>query len=545
MVTEAGAKAKHAGRMAMSLAVAGLVALGGIKLAAAPERPLVSLEALRQHATPRERVAARLVAQAPGEPREALAPRPGRLVIPLEGVKATDLKELSRELAEGLTLAEQGRVDLEFCPMYLPEDFPEQTTAEQCRDSLLWYSTLFQEGKHNPYVIADKELEHLNSGNRLASRLSLATAYLALGRARVPERLPEALWLLIKPQTVGERDVVFGRALGELMDRLPRRLAKANLGEGEIGLEVVATTATSHDSVASVPELLLAVHARGLQVVAIADRDRIDGAREAQRTAEKMKRQGRLPGDFRVIVGQRITTSDGILIGLFLKQRVPQGMTMRATIQEVHRQDGLAYLANPGTRTGVKLAHRLPFDGFILTGTLGEFYRTLQLMDDEGVREKPFLFSTRPRCAEAAGLVYSIVLAPDTEPEHLKEAMRQGAAYGAGEPYLPILGLVSFAPIAKVEKWLNKYFGAIQSVERFLESVTGADNVEIVLSWHPDMYGLTDLLPVPDIVRSMWQNDSDLTHTPRLWRVGVSYSSVRFSWDAREGVYLVETGLRF
>lgn len=49
----------------------------------------------------------------------------------------------------------------------------------------------------------------------------------------------------------------------------------------------------------------------------------------------------------RVVVGEEITTTDGELIGLFLKRRVRPGLTARETALEIKHQGGLVYLEHP------------------------------------------------------------------------------------------------------------------------------------------------------------------------------------------------------
>jgi predicted metal-dependent phosphoesterase TrpH len=49
----------------------------------------------------------------------------------------------------------------------------------------------------------------------------------------------------------------------------------------------------------------------------------------------------------RVVVGEEITTTDGELIGLFLKQRIAPGLTARQTALEIKDQAGLVYLEHP------------------------------------------------------------------------------------------------------------------------------------------------------------------------------------------------------
>lgn len=73
----------------------------------------------------------------------------------------------------------------------------------------------------------------------------------------------------------------------------------------------------------------------GLSPVFLTDHDGIDGARsllEAGRAA---------------IVGEEILTTEGELIGLFLKEAVPRRLTPEETVAAIKEQGGLVYLEHP------------------------------------------------------------------------------------------------------------------------------------------------------------------------------------------------------
>ncbi len=74
----------------------------------------------------------------------------------------------------------------------------------------------------------------------------------------------------------------------------------------------------------------------GLTHLAVTDHNTIDGAIKLQEVSE-------LP----VIVGEEIMTVDGELIGLFLREPVPPGMSASATASAIHQQGALVYLPHP------------------------------------------------------------------------------------------------------------------------------------------------------------------------------------------------------
>jgi predicted metal-dependent phosphoesterase TrpH len=95
------------------------------------------------------------------------------------------------------------------------------------------------------------------------------------------------------------------------------------------------------DGVDGVAELLDAAVAAGLDVVAIADHERVDAALAARALAA----QRGLPVD--VVVGEEITTRGGHLLGLWLERRVPSLRGLGWSIAAVHDQGGIAIPAHP------------------------------------------------------------------------------------------------------------------------------------------------------------------------------------------------------
>lgn len=81
---------------------------------------------------------------------------------------------------------------------------------------------------------------------------------------------------------------------------------------------------------------------RGVDCIAVTDHNEIEGAF----VIEKLARQ-RADGDLQVIVGEEVKTSEGELIGLFLKEWVPRGLSPEETVRAIHEQGGLAVVPHP------------------------------------------------------------------------------------------------------------------------------------------------------------------------------------------------------
>ena len=102
-------------------------------------------------------------------------------------------------------------------------------------------------------------------------------------------------------------------------------------------------TSWSHDCSIDVDELIDHAEAQGLGAIAVTDHNVIGGALEAVERA----RGRRLV----VIPGEEVKTAEqGEVIGLFLREEIPRGMSFEETVAAIRAQGGLVYLPHPFDR---------------------------------------------------------------------------------------------------------------------------------------------------------------------------------------------------
>jgi predicted metal-dependent phosphoesterase TrpH/glycosyltransferase involved in cell wall biosynthesis len=115
------------------------------------------------------------------------------------------------------------------------------------------------------------------------------------------------------------------------------RLAK----RGFIHVDLHMHTNHSPDCATPVATLLDTAQRVGLGAIAVTDHNEISGALEARKRADGIK----------VIVAEEVKTADqGEVIGLFIEEKIPRGMTLQETIAEIRRQGGLVYVPHPFDR---------------------------------------------------------------------------------------------------------------------------------------------------------------------------------------------------
>jgi predicted metal-dependent phosphoesterase TrpH len=152
----------------------------------------------------------------------------------------------------------------------------------------------------------------------------------------------------------GEAD--WGRVADELEAIYRRLLARRHdpTGNPEIRerissrplIEVDLHMHTDHsgDCATPVDVLLQTARDRGLGAIAITDHNEVSGALEARKIAEEMD-------DIKVIVAEEVKTAEqGEVIGLFLEEKIPKGMTMAETLAAIREQGGLVYVPHPFDR---------------------------------------------------------------------------------------------------------------------------------------------------------------------------------------------------
>jgi hypothetical protein len=74
----------------------------------------------------------------------------------------------------------------------------------------------------------------------------------------------------------------------------------------------------------------------GINCIAIADHGTAEGALKMQKIAP-----------FKVIVAEEILTTEGEIMGMFLKETIPSGITPREAIKRIREQDGLVNIPHP------------------------------------------------------------------------------------------------------------------------------------------------------------------------------------------------------
>jgi hypothetical protein len=155
------------------------------------------------------------------------------------------------------------------------------------------------------------------------------------------ESRPDLAWSRVadEAEAIYEELAAIRRPAIGLKPEVRERLATRPM----IDVDIHMHTDHSSDCVTPVEVLLATAAERGLGAIAVTDHNEISGAHEAREKAAEF--------GVKVIVGEEVKTKDqGEVIGLFIEEKIPRGMSLEETIAEIKGQGGLVYVPHPFDR---------------------------------------------------------------------------------------------------------------------------------------------------------------------------------------------------
>jgi predicted metal-dependent phosphoesterase TrpH len=110
-----------------------------------------------------------------------------------------------------------------------------------------------------------------------------------------------------------------------------------------------------------------------VDVVSVTDHDTIEGARDAREAVDRHRL------DIEVLIGEEVSSADGHILAIDIRERIEPGRSARETVDRIHEQGGMAIAAHPYTLgkfmglSGLKgvgrLIRTLPFDAVEVTNS--------------------------------------------------------------------------------------------------------------------------------------------------------------------------------
>ncbi len=196
------------------------------------------------------------------------------------------------------------------------------------------YEELVRDGELGPLFEPRDALTLAAQLERLLADPGLVTEY----ATRIERVHPELEWSRVADDYEGLYERIAARRHStDGRPAMRQRLESRDF----IHVDLHMHTDHSPDCATPVDTLLETAKKVGLGAIAITDHNEVSGALEARERANGIK----------VIVAEEVKTADqGEVIGLFIEEKIPRGMTLQETIAEIRRQGGLVYVPHPFDR---------------------------------------------------------------------------------------------------------------------------------------------------------------------------------------------------
>jgi predicted metal-dependent phosphoesterase TrpH len=289
---------------------------------------------------------------------------------------------------------------------YVPRDLADRVSVRTARDGGS-RAPLFAEAAivvPAPYGLQRVRLEAAAAGAAIAAPPGLEEqpelGAAAMARLAEDDAYRERAARAGRARTEGESFAEVARRLDEVYGGLARRRRLPQRADGDplgdrpwIRCDLHMHTSWSHDCAVDPAELVDHAEAEGLGAIAVTDHNVFGGALEAVELARDRP--------LTVIPGEEIKTGgEGEVIGLFLREEIPRGMSFADTVAAIRAQDGLVYLPHPFDRM-----HAIPDAATIMRHLadidLFEVYNARLLF--EGYNDEALRFARKYNLVPGAG----------------------------------------------------------------------------------------------------------------------------------------------
>jgi predicted metal-dependent phosphoesterase TrpH len=224
-------------------------------------------------------------------------------------------------------------------------------------------------------------------------------------------------------------------------------------GEGPIRADLHNHTHFSPDSILSPEQLVERCLARKIGCIAVTDHNTIRGGIDVSKIVEERQLE-----DLTVIVGEEVRTAEGEILGLFLTEGIPRGLTGKETIERIKSQGGVVGVPHPFDRMRSALDYQrmvalIDRIDFIETFNARIVFKShnddaRRFAEDNGLAMSAASDAHSPR---EIGRAY-VEMAPFDGPPGFLDSLREGRT--AGRISSPLIHMVSrFAVIRRRLGW--------------------------------------------------------------------------------------------
>lgn len=200
----------------------------------------------------------------------------------------------------------------------------------------------------------------------------------------------------------------------------------------------------SKDSLITPKDLIYYSKKNGLNAVAVTDHDKLEGA---YKIAKKT--------DFLVIPGMEISSSEGHIVALNIKEPIPKGLSARETVERIKRFGGVAIACHPFVRFKGCLKDRVceTFDAIeVINARAVPYSKSVKLAQETAERlNLSRVAGTDAHFGPQIGYGYTVIDAEDTTVEAVCKAILAGNCQPFGQPVPPKLNFeLTLARLARI-----------------------------------------------------------------------------------------------
>lgn len=193
-----------------------------------------------------------------------------------------------------------------------------------------------------------------------------------------------------------------------------------------INVDLHVHTTYSKDSLITPKDLIYYAKKRGLNAVAVTDHNYLEGAYKIAKETE-----------FLVIPGMEVSSEDGHIVALNVKELIPRGLSAVETVERIHKADGVAIACHPYASFKGCLREKIcsTFDAIeVINARAIPFKRSVKRAEEKAKSMSlPRVAGTDAHYGPQIGYGYTVIEAPELSVEAVLKAIIKGDCQPFGQ----------------------------------------------------------------------------------------------------------------
>ena len=200
----------------------------------------------------------------------------------------------------------------------------------------------------------------------------------------------------------------------------------------QIKADLHVHTTYSKDSLITPKDLVYYARKRGLNAVAVTDHNQLEGAYEIAKET-----------DFLIIPGVEVSSSDGHIVALNVRELIPRGYSAVETVERIHRAGGVAIACHPYVYSKGCLRDNVcaTFDAVeVINARAFPFKSSVKKAEETAERLKlSRVAGTDAHYGPQIGYGYTVIEASEPTVEAIARAIVEGHCQPFGQPVPPVI----------------------------------------------------------------------------------------------------------